>query len=117
MIAPSDPSELAGFNQTSQVGERASKRRGVNEEEPIELIDEQEGEGQDDYGRLWDTPRKELLGKEIPESMCEFTSIKDLRREAKRKGNAGMSNSGPLLATEFRHGRDNEQTCVCRDCR
>ena len=91
MLAPPDPSQVVAFSQ-SQVADpqRPNKRREIDEDGVIEVEDE-DGGVEVEGGMLWETPREEIKGKEIPESVCEFTSIKQLRRIAKKGGHTGTS--------------------------
>ena len=85
MLAVPDPSQLSAFAQAREDEERPPKRRGV---------DQELGEDDDEIQRLYDgeivrATVEEVRGKEMPESLCDFTSIHDLRQAAKRKGNNG----------------------------
>ena len=86
MITPTDPSQLVEYSQAAQLEERPSKRRGVDDGDAIEV-----GSDDEDRERLWDVPREEPHVKDIPESVCEFSSIRELRKECKKKANAGES--------------------------
>ncbi|KAK4687504.1 DNA mismatch repair protein MLH1, partial [Tremellales sp. Uapishka_1] len=78
MLPPQDPSQLAGFAHTEN-DERPLKRRATgNEEEPVDIDDERERV-------VVDEPRDR--SREIPESICEFGSILELRKAAKKSGN------------------------------
>lgn len=92
MIAPDDPSQLAPFRQTTTTAERPAKRRGVDEDEAIEVVtsDEDESGGVDiPGGTLWNNDKDETRGKEVPESVCEFTSIRELRKECRKRASPG----------------------------
>lgn len=94
MIAPTDPSQLAAFKTTATPNERPTKRRGVDESEPIELLSEdedQEGGTEIPGGTLWNNDKDEKREKEIPESSCEFTSIRELRKECRKRASPGES--------------------------
>ena len=85
MFVPNDPSQLTSFTEATQ--EREAKRRAVveGEEGGDEEMDQDDNGMAITGGTLWDEP-KETKGREIPESLCEFTSIQELRKEAKKKG-------------------------------
>jgi DNA mismatch repair protein MLH1 len=91
MLAPSDPSQLVAFNQTQSLSERPTKRRGVDNDEAIEIVESEEEDPAGEYGRVWDAPRAEAKSTEIAESLCEFTSIRELRKECRKRGNPGES--------------------------
>ncbi|ORY35398.1 putative DNA binding protein [Naematelia encephala] len=94
MIAVSDPSQLAAFTETPQTlldpEHRPAKRRGINEDEPIEL--EEEDELDDGRETTWAlTTGEGKKGNEIPESACEFSSILELRKATRKRGNIEMN--------------------------
>lgn len=107
MIRPTDSTQLSTFTQQVPVlqsdDEHPRKKRGVNGtgddvDGAIEVSDEERDDssnGQSDDGRervmQWDeTPGKGRTSEvEIEESACEFTSIRELRREMRKKGCAG----------------------------
>lgn len=89
MIVPIDPSQLGQYSQIGETGERPSKRRGVDDDDAINLSDDETvGMARE---TLWDAPREEPKGKEIAESVCEFTSIRELRKESRKRGLTGES--------------------------
>lgn len=79
MMAISDPSQISAFSESS----RPAKRRGVPEE-PIELDEDAYEVAQNGLDGGDEKP-----GVKIPESACEFSSVLDLRRAVKKRGNAG----------------------------
>ena len=97
MLAPPDPSQLVPYASTQLFAtdeDRPRKRRGVDLDDAVEISDEEDVEVQEmERGTLWNPTRDEGKTKEIPESLCEFTSIKDLRQGARKKANAGGSHS------------------------
>ena len=96
MLAPPDPSQIAAFT-TSQVPEtsRPSKRRGVDVE------DDNDGLGQSENREsLWDSPPGLPQGNRMPESECAFTSIRELRKAAKKRANAGELSRADDLAAD-----------------
>ena len=89
MLAPIDPSQISVF-APSQIedSDRPAKRRGID---GIELLDKEVGQSEQ-RETLWDAPLEQPRGKEIPESVCEFTSIKELRKAAlKRNDHSGSA--------------------------
>jgi len=90
MIVPVDPSQLGEYSQVGAGDDRPSKRRGVDDSEAVDVSgDDTEAPRE----TLWDAPREEPKGKEIAESACEFTSIRELRKDYKKKGHSGESES------------------------
>ena len=87
MIVAIDPSQLGEYSQLDDREERPPKRRGVDDGDAIE-VEEDDLSGMP-RETLWDAPQKEPKGKEIVESVCEFTSIREMRKESKKRGNAG----------------------------
>ena len=98
MLAPVDPSQIAAFAPSQMEDtDRPAKRRGIAAEDSIELPDDAGEVGQSEQREtLWQTPLEQPKGKEIPESECEFTSIKELRKAARKRNNQGMSGRGFL---------------------
>jgi DNA mismatch repair protein MLH1 len=86
MIAPSDPSQLVAF--TTQDEDRPSKRRGVHDD-PIDVEADDKDEVDQLRGTVWSNDKDEKRAQDIAESLCEFTSIRELRKESKKRGNAG----------------------------
>lgn len=72
MVAVANPSQIAAYN------ERPAKRRGVTDD-VLEV---------DDETPLWSSTVEDK-SKEIAESVCDFTSIQELRREVRKKTNHG----------------------------
>lgn len=90
MLAPAHPSQMGDYVQDqSQAG---SKRRAVGDklDDAMELEHTDEEEAGVDVQSSW-AGRDKGKGRavEIKESLCEFTSIGELRRAAKKRGNAG----------------------------
>ncbi|ORX38673.1 hypothetical protein BD324DRAFT_621908 [Kockovaella imperatae] len=92
MLAPLDPSQIAPFSVSQPLdADRPSKRRGIDVEDGLEL-DEEDGIGQSEQREsLWDTPIEQSQSSSIPESSCDFTSIKELRKACRRSANAELS--------------------------
>jgi DNA mismatch repair protein MLH1 len=98
MFTVHNPFQVAGFSETQEGDNRAKKRRALTAagaaDELSELEEEEkEGGGEGEYQEaksLW-TGGGDVLGngKKIPESECEFTSIQDLRRLTRKRGNNG----------------------------
>lgn len=97
MMVVADPSQLTAFAQTQLDEVRSNKRRAVGDTEPAVFELDERDEDSQDRGAVLAAPADEPKGREIVESTCEFTSILDLRRLARKKGDSG--------------GRDN-RTCV-----
>jgi len=100
MIVPSDPSQLAAFTETQILNDaRPLKRRAVTkgEDGSLELDEEDEDDPGDVIGSLWNpdagpSTQKTLV---IPESECEFSSVLNLRKAVKKRGNLGTETSSP----------------------
>jgi DNA mismatch repair protein MLH1 len=99
MRTVSDPSQLTACAETQPSDDpRPSKRRAVGPSGSVEaplVLDE-------DGGSLWSAVPGEAdpgrnTGKEVPESLCEFASILELRRAVKKAGNRGESSSDLVL--------------------
>ena len=87
MIAIADPSQLSAFAHPQANEERPFKRRVISDaDEPILELEEDEDEVQEVEGGV---VRSEVKGREVAETPCEFTSITELRRLARKKGNLG----------------------------
>lgn len=89
MISVPHPSQLGGFTELTNADEveRPSKRRAVVDDHELVVLDEEEeGSVEEDNTNMW--TKGTVM---IPESECEFTSILELRQEAKAKGNQGES--------------------------
>lgn len=105
MIPQTNPSQKFQFTQLASTpinedgrdGGRPSKRRIVegSTDDPIDLEeDDEEGIGDGEGGELWNAKDGSDLGKrEVPESVCEFGSIKELRRVVRNGGNNGEYSS------------------------
>ena len=101
MLTVNDPSQRGAYTETHETqpdqpvagpSRRRQSQLNGTEDEPLELSDEDEGQLADgERESLWDTPAEKTRGAEIPESMCEFKSIIDLRRAAKKRASAGKS--------------------------
>jgi DNA mismatch repair protein MLH1 len=108
MLGVGHPSQVGGWVETQsrattgasgRDGEgRRGKRRalGENADDAVILDDTDdeapEGGGGDGYGVVHDSEgggRGRGKGMEIKESLCEFSSISDLRKSVKKKGNTG----------------------------
>jgi DNA mismatch repair protein MLH1 len=98
MIIVENPSQVAAFTDSLAVDDRPSKRRGLDAvgsaEEPVELDEEEDEPGDEaaEDGGMWKAgddagPSRKAGG--IPESECEFTSIQELRRAVRKRGNPG----------------------------
>ncbi|KAK8854901.1 hypothetical protein IAR55_003640 [Kwoniella newhampshirensis] len=105
MVSVIDPSQLSAFAQTPVSDEtvRSAKRRAVvvegAAEAPLQInLDEDDGDGglaeeDGNTGGIWnvqDSGGSKESRKAIPESVCEFTSIQELRNVVKKAGNADM---------------------------
>lgn len=98
MIVPVDPSQLGEYSQVGTGDDRPSKRRGVDDSEAVEVSgDDTEAPRE----TLWDAPREEPKGREIAESACEFTSIRELRKECKKKGHSGKLEPSAFLERTY----------------
>ncbi|WWD02458.1 hypothetical protein V865_000497 [Kwoniella europaea PYCC6329] len=103
MVAVVDPSQLSGFAQsTPQIPDdiRPNKRRAVvgegSAEEPLDIDDEDADLEEDQRERVrWNEGYNSSSGKgkekDIQESICEFDSILELRRAARKGGNADIN--------------------------
>ncbi|WVF72656.1 hypothetical protein IAT40_007474 [Kwoniella sp. CBS 6097] len=103
MVTVLDPSQLSNFAESQMIMEdpRPAKRRALGEgslEEPLNVdMDDEDGEeiGAEGIaeGVLWNdigSGSRKGKEKEIPESECEFTSIHELRKAARKAGNAEL---------------------------
>ena len=99
MLAVPDPSLLSAFAQTQYDGDRPAKRRavGISTHSAVELEDDEDGIPEVDSDTLDPMPREDR-GREVEESVCEFTSILELRRLAKKRGSSGETRA-PFLNT------------------
>lgn len=75
MVAVADPSQIAPFD------DHPSKRRGVTDDEVV-VVDE-------DDTPMWNAAPTEDKRKDIPESVCDFTSIHELRRAVLKRASPG----------------------------
>ncbi|WRT68276.1 uncharacterized protein IL334_005252 [Kwoniella shivajii] len=100
MVSVVDPSQLTGFAESnSQVLNelRPVKRRAMGEgsaEEPLNIdLDDQDDAGEDGNGGVsWhEGYHGKGKEKEIPESICEFGSIQELRRATRKGGNSDIN--------------------------
>ncbi|WVQ82016.1 hypothetical protein IAT38_004144 [Cryptococcus sp. DSM 104549] len=94
MLTVLDPSQLSGFAE--QGGEeRPAKRRGVVEGDEEDELEEEDEEGDREATVMWNAGdgegRDKGKGKEIPESVCDFTSIQELRKAAKKGGSSELN--------------------------
>ncbi|WWD18950.1 hypothetical protein CI109_103406 [Kwoniella shandongensis] len=101
MVEVIDPSQLTAFAQTQPVDEvRPTKRRAVakgSAEQPLDIDleeeddDEQKGEREGLWNSVHESGSIKAKGKEVPESVCEFTSIQELRKVARKAANADLT--------------------------
>jgi DNA mismatch repair protein MLH1 len=92
MFAVSDPSQLSAFATSHALDERPPKRRNAAEDDGVilELDEDEHGVEDEEEDALAAVPTTmDKMGREISESLCDFSSILDLRRLARKKGNLG----------------------------
>lgn len=78
MITVVAPSQISGYN------ERPVKRRNVaTDGDDVILVDDEE------ETPLWNANTMDEQVKDIPESVCEFTSIQELRRAVRKRASPG----------------------------
>ncbi|KAL1409065.1 DNA mismatch repair protein Mlh1 [Vanrija albida] len=84
MITVIDPSQIADYD------ERPSKRRGADASGEVTVIEDE------DETPMWSASvqeAKESSSKDIPESVCDFSSIQELRRAVQKKGNEDLNDT------------------------
>jgi DNA mismatch repair protein MLH1 len=101
MVAIVNPSQLTAYD------ERPTKRRGVTDD-TIELLDEEDTP-------MWSAAADEKdKPKDIPESICDFTSIQDMRRAVRKNASQGELFTSTGCSANVRTRRKLFQTCLCR---
>lgn len=105
MLGENHPSQVGGWVESqprlgrAELDGRGGKRRalGENKEDAVILDETDDDEvdqgGEGGYGIIHDTGGSRGRGIEIQESMCEFSSIAELRKAVKKKGNTGELSS------------------------
>lgn len=77
MITVVAPSQISAYN------ERPAKRRNVaDNDDDIVLVD-------DDETPMWNATQDDTTARDIPESVCDFTSIQELRRAVRKRASPG----------------------------
>jgi DNA mismatch repair protein MLH1 len=117
MLAVADPSQLAAYD------EPPAKRRGVTDD-VVDLVDEDEATPMWSAGAGATATAADERGKEVPESVCDFMSIQELRRAVRKgasqgepaKNNVGEADTSPeLMETVSKHafvGVVDRRTCL-----
>ncbi|WVR07419.1 hypothetical protein IAU60_004460 [Kwoniella sp. DSM 27419] len=100
MVSVIDPSQLSSFAETQselQETSRPIKRRALasgSAEEPLDIEFDDVAEDEAREAVMWTDAgngRETSREKEVPESQCDFTSVQELRKAARKGGNADLT--------------------------